>query len=140
MDEYYMSMARKHWTRWLPEKVAQLKAVGDWESTLQVAARQCQEEVSNLRAQGYQQHEAEEVALPQFILLKPEPKARETPTQRKESAAMEAEYQRVMRYKPRTDAERAEIQRQLAEHVKNLTPEQKAKLQEISARVRNSKG
>lgn len=96
MNERYLSMARKHWAKWLPEKVANLKAAGNLESTLQVASRQCSEEVANLRAQGYQEHEAEEVALPMFILLKPEPKARETPAQRKESAAMEREYQRLM--------------------------------------------
>jgi len=96
-NEQYVSKARKHWNQWLPQKVAQLKADGDLESTLQVAARQCAEEVANLRAQGYQQHEAEEVALPQFILLKPEPQARETPEQRKELAAKEAAYQRQMR-------------------------------------------
>lgn len=96
MNERYLSMARKHWAKWLPQKVAQLKADGDLESTLQVAARQCAEEVVDLRAQGYQEHEAEEVALPMFILLKPEPKARVTPAQRRELAAKEREYQRLM--------------------------------------------
>ena len=99
-NQKYVAMARKHWKEWLPQKVAQLKADGDLESTLQVASRQCAEEVANLRAQGYQEHEAEEVALPMFILLKPEPKARETPAQRKEGAKMEAEYQRLMTEPP----------------------------------------
>ena len=96
-NQKYVAMARKHWAKWLPEKVASLKAAGDLESTAQVAARRCAEEGANLRAQGYQEFEAEEVALPMFILLKPEPKARETPAERKESAKLEAQYQRLHR-------------------------------------------
>jgi len=119
-DERYVSMARKHWNQWLPQKVAQLKADGDLESTLQVAARQCAEEVANLRAQGYQQHEAEEVALPLFILLKPEPQARETPAQREELAAKEAQHQQSMRFRPRTDEERAEVHLRIEQHVKDM--------------------
>lgn len=97
VNQQYVSMARKHWTEWLPQKTAALKASGELEAALQMAANQCRSEVDGLRAQGFQQHEAEEVALPQFILLKPEPEASTTPAQRKELAAKEAEFQRTMR-------------------------------------------
>jgi hypothetical protein len=66
--------ARKHWEKWLPKKTRELKAAGEFQMAIQMAAQKAQQEISNLMAQGYQEHEAEEVALPMFILLKPEPK------------------------------------------------------------------
>ena len=48
-------------------------------------------------AQGFQLHEAEEVALPMFVLLKPEPKANLEPWERAELAASEKRYQKLMR-------------------------------------------
>jgi hypothetical protein len=48
-------------------------------------------------SQGFQLHEAEEVVLPQFVLLKPEAKANLTPWERKELAASEKRFQRMMR-------------------------------------------
>jgi len=86
--------ARKHWTRWLPDKVKALKESGEYEQALQTAARKAQEEIVNLMRQGYQEHEAEEVALPQFILLKPEPPKDDWET--RELAAKEREYQKMM--------------------------------------------
>ena len=97
MNEHDLSKARKHWTQWLPKTVAKLKAEGNLEATLQIAANNCRARVDELRAQGYQQHEAEEVALPEFILLKPEPGANLAPSERKELAAKEAEHQRLMK-------------------------------------------
>ena len=68
-----VAMAREHWSRWLPEKVAELKKEGLLEESLLGAAQLCQKQINHLmRDRGYQEHEAEEVALPQFILLKPE--------------------------------------------------------------------
>ena len=97
INHEYVSKARKHWAKWLPEKTAALKASGDLEAALQIAANNCRDRVDELRAQGYQQHEAEEVALPEFILLKPEPAANLAPWERKELAAKEAEYRRLMK-------------------------------------------
>lgn len=71
----------------------ELKADGQFEQAIQTAARQAQEEISNLMAQGYQEHEAEEVALPQFILLKPEPV---DDWESRELAEKEAKYQKMM--------------------------------------------
>ena len=47
-------------------------------------------------AQGYQRHEAEEVALPMFILLKPEADANEESWERRELAAQERQYRKAM--------------------------------------------
>lgn len=96
MNEAYKVKARKHWAKWLPEKTAQLKASGDLEAALQMAANLCRAEVDNLMAQGFQQHEAEEVALPQFALLKPETKANLEPWERAELAESEKRFRKLM--------------------------------------------
>lgn len=46
--------------------------------------------------QGYQRHESEEVALPMFILLKPEPEANEKPWQQREHANLERRHRNTM--------------------------------------------
>ena len=90
-----VAKAREHWSRWLPEKVAELKKEGRLEESLLGAARMCQTQINHLmRDRGYQEHEAEEVALPQFILLKPEEKASLQPRERKELAKRERELMR----------------------------------------------
>jgi hypothetical protein len=86
--------ARKHWEKWLPKKTRELKADGEFDMAIQMAARKAQKEIENLMAQGYQEHEAEEVALHQFILLKPEPA---TDWESRELAKKERKYQETMR-------------------------------------------
>ena len=90
------SLARKHWAKWLPKKVAQHKADGDLGEAIQGAAIRAEREIEDLMAQGYQRHEAEDVALPMFILLKPEPEANEEPWERRELAAQERQYRKAM--------------------------------------------
>ena len=68
----FKAQARKHWSKWLPQRVKSLKEAGELESTLQTAAVNAQNRVLELMEQGYRAHEAEEVALSEFILLKPE--------------------------------------------------------------------
>ena len=68
----FKAQARKHWSQWLPERVKSLKEAGELESTLQTAAVNAQNRGLELMEQGYRAHEAEEVALSEFILLKPE--------------------------------------------------------------------
>ena len=46
--------------------------------------------------QGFRQHEAEEVALSQYVLLKPEPEAELEPWERKELAQLESQYRKQM--------------------------------------------
>ena len=75
MNEQYRIKARKHWAKWLPQKVAELKEAGQLDAALQIAANLTRAKVDELMAQGYQLHEAEEVALPEYVLLKPEAKA-----------------------------------------------------------------
>lgn len=95
--ERYAAMARKHWSKWLPERTAELKADGDWESTLRVRGQWAAERVVELMQQGYPQFAAEEVALSEFILLKPEPKANLESWERKELAQLEREYRKTHR-------------------------------------------
>jgi hypothetical protein len=90
----YATMARKHWTTWLPKKVAALKAEDQLEPTLQTVGKLAQERVLELMQQGFQQHEAEEVALSELILLTPERRANVKPWERKEEAALEAMFRK----------------------------------------------
>jgi hypothetical protein len=88
--------ARKHWEEWLPNKTAELKAARLFGSAIQIAARRAQEEIADLMAQGYQEHEAAEMVLPKFILLKPEPEP-DDDWAAIESAERERKYQEMMR-------------------------------------------
>ena len=97
MNDHYKAKARKHWTEWLPQKVATLKAEGELDAALQTAANATRARVDELMGQGYRLHEAEEVALTEFVLLKPELKARETPEQRAELAAKERAHRKLTR-------------------------------------------
>ena len=94
--QLYEAKARKHWTQWPPKKVAALKASGELEQALQTAGKQAQQEVLSLMEQGFRQHEAEEVALSQYVLLKPEPEAELEPWERKELAQRESQYRKQM--------------------------------------------
>jgi hypothetical protein len=53
--------------------------------------------VVELMQQGYQQHEAEEVALSEFVMLKPETGANMAAWERSEEAMLEAHF-RQMKY------------------------------------------
>jgi len=90
------ALARKHWAKWLPEKMAELKREGRLNEELQAAANLAQDEIERLMRAGYSVHEAREVALPQYILLKPEGDGLED-WEREELAEKEAAYQRMMR-------------------------------------------
>lgn len=72
MNPKYKALARKHWQEWLPQKVAELKAEGQLDQSLTTAAVLATRRVVELMEQGYQLHEAEEVALSEYIRLKPE--------------------------------------------------------------------
>jgi len=80
--------------KWLPQKVADLRASGQLNEALQAAAGLAQKEIELLMKQGYQEHEAREAALPMFILLPSEPGAEEEDWERLELAEKEAEYRR----------------------------------------------
>ena len=84
--------ALTHWTKWLPRKVATLKESGTLSEAIQGAASQAQRAMTELIGQGYQEHEAAEVVLPQYVLLPPEPEARLAPWERKELAQKEVRF------------------------------------------------
>lgn len=67
-----MTLARKHWKAHLPDKYKELQADGMLEAATNGAANLAQSEIETLMKAGYQEHEARAVALPMFILLRPE--------------------------------------------------------------------
>jgi hypothetical protein len=85
------ALARKHWTKYCPKMVRELKAERSLETALHGAAALAQDQIDHLMRQGYYEHEAREVALREFILLPEEP---EDDEQARELAEMEAEYQK----------------------------------------------
>jgi hypothetical protein len=86
------SKARKHWEEWLPERTRELKEQGLFSLETQKAAERADREIGELMRNGYQQHEAEEIVLPQYILLKPEENAEMSQELLEELAEMEREY------------------------------------------------
>jgi hypothetical protein len=87
-----MMLTRKHWTKYLPNKVRELRASGELNEAIFGAANLAQAEIDHLMRQGYQEHEAREVALREFVLLPEE--TDEDDEQARERAEREAEYQR----------------------------------------------
>ena len=95
MNPKYKALARKHWAQWQPKRVAELKAKGLLDQALQTAAVQATRRVVELMERGYQVHEAEEVALREFVLLAPE----ENPNDPEviEQARLEREHRKQIR-------------------------------------------
>jgi hypothetical protein len=90
-------MALNHWEKWLPNKVAELQAEGRLGAELQAAATLTLRELEELIRAGYQEHEAAEIALPRYILLRPEPDADLGEEEREELAELERQYQEQMK-------------------------------------------
>jgi hypothetical protein len=88
-----MTLARKHWEEYLPKKVQELRAAGELNEAIHGAANLAQAEIDHLMKQGYQEHEAREVALPMFVLLPAEPPD-EDDEEARDMAAREAAYQK----------------------------------------------
>ncbi len=89
------ALAREHWEKWLPAKVKDLRERNRLEEALHGAASLAQEQINHLKVnRHYQEHEAREVALSQFILLPPEPGAGQPEWERQELDEKEAKYQR----------------------------------------------
>lgn len=75
MDQIDLTlMARWHWENRLPVKAKALKESGEFNQAINTAVADAQRVIFVLTQLGYQEHEAGEVALFQYILLKPEPK------------------------------------------------------------------
>jgi hypothetical protein len=88
-----MTLARKHWKAHLPDKYKELQSDRMLEASLNGAANMAQTEIERLMQHGYQHHEAREVALPMYILLRPEDHEDD---QYRELAEKERAYQRMM--------------------------------------------
>jgi hypothetical protein len=69
----YSRMALDHWNQWRPKAVAEMRKAGTLDREVQAASKEAARQVAALMAAGAQIHEAEEMVLPQVILLPPEP-------------------------------------------------------------------
>ena len=67
-------LAERHWAEFLPEKTADLKEAGTFEMRAKQAAERAMAEIQALMRSGVREDEAEEMVLPEYILLRPEPK------------------------------------------------------------------
>lgn len=68
----FKSLARQHWTKYLPGLVKELKAEGRLEEELDLAAQQASEELARLVSRGAQVDAAKEIVLAEYIFLPPE--------------------------------------------------------------------
>ena len=73
----YTGMALRHWEKWLPKMTAELREAGTLNHEAQMASKEAARQVATLMLAGMQQHEVEEMVLPDLILLKPEPEEEE---------------------------------------------------------------
>jgi hypothetical protein len=96
-EQQMTSKAREHWTKWLPQKTAELMASGEWMEATQAAGKLAAARVQDLTRQGFQAHEAEEVALAEFVLLKPEAEAGMLPWEKAELRQMERQHRQMMK-------------------------------------------
>ncbi len=68
----YTGMALRHWEEWRPTMYREMQEAGTLNEAAQSASKEAARQVAELMAAGYQKHEAEEVVLPETILLPPE--------------------------------------------------------------------
>jgi hypothetical protein len=68
----YTQKALDHWREWRPKMYREMQADGTLNQRAQDASKEAARQVSALMEAGAHQHEAEEIVLPELILLKPE--------------------------------------------------------------------
>ena len=68
----YVGTALAHWKKWRPKEYKQMQRDGTLNEEAQKASKEAAKQVAALMEAGYQKHEAEEVVLPEYILLPPE--------------------------------------------------------------------
>ena len=68
----YTRMALNHWEQWLPKMVQDLRGLDQLNYEAQMASKKAAQRVAELMMAGFQKHEAEEIVLPELILLPPE--------------------------------------------------------------------
>lgn len=102
MIQELKAKAAEYWREWLPQKWADLVAEDQVDEALTQAATQAEQEIRALMAQGARLDEAEEIVLPQTILLPPEAGVSGLgPEIDAELAQKEADYQKEMASAPR---------------------------------------
>jgi hypothetical protein len=69
---YFRSLAKRHWEKYLPGLVAELKKEGRYEKELDLAAQWASEELAALVKGGAQVEAAKEIVLKEYIFLEPE--------------------------------------------------------------------
>ncbi len=70
--QIFKEMARRHWEKYLPGMVKELKARGEYEKELESAASQASEELVYRVQRGEQLLAVKEEVLKEYILLEPE--------------------------------------------------------------------
>ncbi len=68
----FRSLAKRHWEKYLPGLVAELKERGEYEKELDLAAQQASEELVRMVQRGAQLEAAKEIVLQEYIFLLPE--------------------------------------------------------------------
>lgn len=106
------SLASDHWKQWRPEEYAEMESNGTLQANLRAAAVAAKETIEDLIQQGYQMHEAEEVALKTYILKEPEGDGLED-WEREELAEKERQFQEVEAAVAKIDKEYDQIRQQL---------------------------
>lgn len=76
MERELTRRALDHWREWLPEKYADLQRNNMLVQTAASAAEMAARDIRELMQCGARLDEAEEIVLPQYILLPPEPQPR----------------------------------------------------------------
>ncbi len=72
LTRQYQKMVREHWQKYLPTLWEELGRTNGRQPTILQAARRTRNAVVDLMAKGVRQDEAEEIFLPQWIMLPPE--------------------------------------------------------------------
>ncbi|MDW7758489.1 MAG: hypothetical protein SCH72_12450 [Desulfuromonadales bacterium] len=65
-------LAMKHWEEWRPKATAQMKRANTFRTRARKAAEKAKKEMREMIQSGQPAHEAEEIVLKRYILLKPE--------------------------------------------------------------------
>ena len=95
MERLLAKKAIRHWKEWLPNRYRELVEANQLLTAAEAAAKGAAQEIRELMDAGARLDEAEEIVLPQLILLKPEKGAWKEVEE--EEAAREAQHQKMMR-------------------------------------------
>lgn len=77
---HWIHQARQHWREFQPRKFKALKDAGTLDKALEQAAEQTANEIDQLKAQGFAQHEAWEMVREKYLFPPEEKPENEEPT------------------------------------------------------------